>query len=177
MDRVSKTWSGNMVKCNQLLSSSTTVSDEAFALTVCQQDIKGWISKYKAKGQGSSKAKHRYYENENKEEEEEEDNEGGVNSQLFENDAEDADGDGKNDIEVMLYYDLHSKISAKRKTEEEGKSWDLGFQNAIVVSKTTETNTEVASTSSLGSGSHSQRSDNVRQPKCEVEFDDWGGEV
>lgn len=109
-----------------MLSNIVSVSDEAFAMLKSAKDMENWLSKERS---ARGKKKKRASQHENKEDDDD-------------NKVDDMTAEGSNNVtmreylkEVEDYYDLFESIMEKRKSLDEGISWENGYKNAVTLSQ------------------------------------------
>jgi hypothetical protein len=121
-------WKSFRARCNNKLSDYITVSDEAYAMLISSKQMEFWVTQKRTGNKGRKRKSVAVAVASSKQE----DNE----------DEEVIDGGGVDDsttVESQMdsnnYYDFYAKIQKKRKSEDEGQSWEIGFMDDISVAK------------------------------------------
>lgn len=119
--KINVSWKKDETKSNKLLSEIVNVSDEAYALHVSANKMDFWVNEAKS----GKKGKKRKPVAANATKQDNNDEEDRENLRLNPEYQSDIDN----------YYDWFEKITEKRKTEDEGSSWEIGYKNSITISK------------------------------------------
>jgi hypothetical protein len=134
LGKLSRTWRDDKVKANKNLSLHITPSDEAYAMLISKKRMDYWVNQNKSVKGSKRKSETSMITNQDNNEDEEINVGAGSATPEFHQ-------------EVDQYYDYFESIQTKRKTEDEGLSWENGYTEAI----TTFTNASLPSAESLDS--------------------------
>jgi hypothetical protein len=121
-------WKSSRARCNNKLSDYITVSDEAYAMLISSKQMEFWVTQKKTGNKGRKRKSVAVAVASSKQEdnEDEEVNDGG---------GVDDSTTAESQMDANNYYDFYAKIQKKRKSEDEGKSWEIGFMDDISVAK------------------------------------------
>lgn len=119
--KINTNWKKDEIKSNKLLSEVVDSSDEAYALHVSANNMDFWVNEAKS-GKKGKKRKPVAPNGATKQDNNDEEDEG--NAPL--------NPEYQQDVEI--YYDWLEKIQERRKSEDEGISWDTGYKNAVTLS-------------------------------------------
>lgn len=130
LGKLSKSWRDDKVKSNKNLSLHITPSDEAYAMLISNKRMEYWVTLNKSVKGSKRKSVPSMITNQDDNNEDDEMNvaSGSATPEFH--------------AEVDQYYDYFESIQKKRKTEDEGLSWEIGFREAITVKSASLPSTE-----------------------------------
>lgn len=123
--KVNSSWKDVKVRSNKMLSHHITTSDEAYAMLISSMTMDYWVNHAKSSTGHKRKSVGTIATNQDGNEDEETNAGGGVGGV----------GSGENPRIIKRYYDLYESIQDKRRKEDEGTSWEIGYRDAITMSQ------------------------------------------
>jgi hypothetical protein len=166
MSQVSKNWKDSLIQAGFAMSEKTTVSDEAYAVMICEQNLQGWIYKIQ---NDNSKKKVAYKRSSSSSLDNADDDDAKIDHETSKDITEGAVEKADPDKRLFdRYWFLFKDIKFRRMDRLEGKSWDNGFRQFMKQSLSVESASTTSSIQSIRSANKK-----FSPEKSNVEIENW----